>query len=114
MQTIISLFLISFIVVFIIDISGVVDSVKSLIKRILTKGKMSSSDYRLKPFDCSLCSTFWCGLIYLLCVGQFTFEYIAFVCLLSASTDLIKDIWMLCEDMIKTIIKICYKVIDRI
>ena len=113
-MVILNLFLITFIVVFIVDVSGAVDSLKSGIKWVLTKGKMSNSNYRLKPFDCSLCTTVWIGLIYLLCTSNFTISYIACVCLLSASTGLIKDFWFLCEDIIKTIINIFYKVIDKL
>lgn len=113
-MVILNLFLITFIVVFIVDVSGAVDSLKSGLKWVLTKGKMSHSDYRLKPFDCSLCTSFWIGLIYLLCTSNFTIPYITCVCLLSASTGLLKDIWFLCEDIIKTIINIFYKVIDKL
>ena len=113
-MVILNLFLITFIIVFIVDVSGAVDSLKSGIKWVITKGKMSNYNYRLKPFDCSTCQTFWIGLIYLLCTSNFTIPYIACVCLLSASTGLIKDFWFLCEDIIKTIIHIFYKLIDKL
>ena len=113
-MVILNLFLITFIVVFIVDVSGAVDSLKSGIKWVITKGKMSNSNYRLKPFDCSLCTSFWIGLIYLLCTSNFAISYIACVCLLSASTGPLKDFWFLCEDIIKTIINIFYKVIDKL
>ena len=58
------LILMSIVVVTIVDISGAVDSLKSGLKWILTKGKMSNSDYTLKPIDCSLCMTFWSGIFY--------------------------------------------------
>ena len=113
-MVILNLFLITFIVVFIVDVSGAVDSLKSGIKWLLTNGKMKNSNYDLKPWSCSLCMTFWIGLIYLLCTSNFTISYIACVCLLSASTGLLKDVWFLCEDIIKTIINIFYKVIDKL
>ena len=114
LNVIFNLFLIAVICVFIVDISGVIDSLKSAIKWLLTNGKMKNSNYDLKPLSCSLCMTFWIGLIYLLCTSNFTISYIAFVCLLSASTGLLKDFWFLCEDIIKTIINIFYKVIDKL
>ena len=55
---IINLLLINLIISYIIDISGAVDSIKSTIKKVLTKGKMSDPNYNIKPFDCSLCMTF--------------------------------------------------------
>lgn len=112
METILNLFLISVIVVFIVDISGAVDSLKSGIKWILTRGKMNSSDYRLKPFDCSLCCVWWCGLIYLLVTGEFTLPYITVVCLLACFSGLIKSSILLIEDAVVKIIKVIYKLID--
>ena len=68
---ILNLLLINLILSYIIDVSGAVDSIKSFLKRILTKGKMSDPNYSLKPFDCSLCMTFWVSLIYLLVFDLF-------------------------------------------
>lgn len=108
------LFFISCIVVFIVDISGAIDSLKSGLKWLLTKGKMRDSNYRLKPLDCSTCMCWWCGLIYLYIHGCFTLPYIAFVCLLAAFSGLIKNSILLVEDIITKIIQVIYeKIIDR-
>ena len=112
-NTILSLLFITVICVFIIDISGAVDSLKSALKWISTKGKMSGSDYRLKPIDCSLCTSFWAGLIYLLIVGKFTLFYIMVVCLLSCFSEIIKNSILLVEDIIAKIIQVIYKWIDK-
>ena len=72
----INLIFINIAVVYLIDQSGEMDSLKSLIKRLLTNGKMKGSDYSLKPFDCSKCMTFWVSIGYLLLIGElsiFTF-----------------------------------------
>lgn len=76
------------IVVFIIDISGIVDTIKHGIWKWLIKDK-EYREFRLKPFDCSLCMSFWMGLIYLICVGQFNIPMVGFVCLLSAFSGII-------------------------
>jgi len=55
-----------FIVVFIIDYSGVVDYIKRLIWRIINGNKIEYKWFQLKPFDCSLCMSFWTILIYCL------------------------------------------------
>lgn len=107
------LILISTIVVFIVDISGAIDSLKSGLKWILTKGKMKNSDYRLKPIDCSLCMTFWSGIIYLLVVQQFTLPYLAFVCLLACFSGIIKSTILLVEDILVKIIQVFYKFLDN-
>ena len=57
---------IQLICVLIIDISGFIDSVKWGVSKWLTKGKIQTTDYRIKPFDCSLCMTWWSCLIYMI------------------------------------------------
>ena len=109
METILNLLLIQLIVVFIVDISGAIESLKSGLKLLLTKGKMSSSDYILKPFDCSLCCTWWTCLIYLLCVGKFTIPYIAFVAFQCTFCTQIKDTILCVGDLITKVIRIIYK-----
>ena len=111
-MVLINLTLIAAIVVFIVDISGAVDSLKSGLKWILTKGKMKNSDYQLKPLDCSLCLTFWSGIIYLLITNNFTLPYLAFVCLLACFTGVIKTSILLVEDILIKITQLIYKLID--
>lgn len=111
-MVLINLTLIAAIVVFIVDISGAIDSLKSGLKLILTKGKMKNSDYQLKPLDCSLCMTFWSGIIYLLITNNFTLPYLAFVCLLACFTGVIKTSILLVEDILIKITQLIYKLID--
>lgn len=107
MNILLYLVLIQFIIVSIIDDSGVIDSIKYGLSYILTKGKIPTSDYRIKPLDCSYCMNFWCGLIYLFIIGQFNIPYIAFVLLLSGLTPITKDLINLVRDLfIKAINKI--------
>lgn len=113
-NAILALFLIQVIVVFIVDISGAADSLKTAIKWVLTKGKFTNPDYRLKPFDCSLCMTFWSTMTYLLCTNQFTLPLIAVGCLLAAFAGLTKNAIILVEDSITRVIQLIYeKIIDR-
>ena len=113
-NVIFNLFLISILVVYIVDISGAIDSLKSGIKWVITKGKMNNSNYRLKPLDCSLCGVWWCGLIYLLVTNNFTLPYITIVALFSTFSGIIKSSILIVEDTITKIIQIIYKyVIDR-
>ena len=96
---IIELILIQLIIVFIIDLSGAVESLKLFISKILTKGKIQTTNFDLKPFTCSLCSTWWIGLIYLLICHSFTIPYIALVALLSFLTPLSSSILLLIKDL---------------
>ena len=111
-MVLINLILLTTIVVFIVDISGAIDSLKSSLKWILTKGKMKNSDYQLKPLDCSLCITFWIGIVYLLITNNFTLPYLGFVCLLSCFSNVIKSSILLVEDILIKITQLIYKLID--
>lgn len=92
MKTVLDLVLITVIVVIVIDISGFIDTIKSFIKKIITKGKLSSPDYSLKPIDCSFCMNFWVSLVYLIISNSFTLECICLVLVLSFLTTTIKDV----------------------
>lgn len=61
-----NLFKILFTIVFIVDYSGVVLYIKKLIWRFLNGNKLPFQYYQIKPFDCSLCMSFWVLLIYCL------------------------------------------------
>ena len=65
---ILNLIFIWIVTVIVIDISGIIDSIKYGLSNMLTKGKIPTTDYRLKPFDCSFCMNFWTGLVYLICM----------------------------------------------
>lgn len=98
---------IQLICVLIIDISGFIDSVKWGVSKWLTKGKIPTTDYRIKPFDCSLCMTWWSCLIYMICMGQFSIFLLAYILFLAIMTPVAKEIIVLIRD-------ICIKVINKI
>lgn len=77
--------------------SGAVDRIKRMIWRWV-KGKTPYQNFSLKPFDCELCLTWWCGLIYLLHVGEFTLANIAIVALCAWLTPAIVDIMHLLQE----------------
>ena len=85
------LFSILIICVLVIDISGFVHSIKVAIGKYL---KISPNSFRIKPFDCSFCMTFWASMIYLLAVGRFTLLNIAIVLLLCCLTTPLKNLIM--------------------
>lgn len=100
--------MLAIIMVFIIDLSGVVDSLKNTIK---IQGR---SIRYLKPFDCSLCMTFWSGVLYLLINGQCTLQGVALVCLAALSTSLISEVLQLAVEVVKCLIRMIYKMIDNV
>lgn len=89
------LFSILIISVIVIDISGFVHSIKAAIGKYLG---ISPNSFRIKPFDCSFCMTFWVSVIYLLVVGRFTLVNIAIVLLLCCLTTPLKNLVMSVRD----------------
>lgn len=114
MKAILDLFILTCIVVFIVDISGFVDNFKSCLKKILTHGLLTNSDYRLKPFDCSLCMTWWTGIIYLLCTGNFTIPMIGVVALFAFLTITIKNYIYIIEGILQKIPQILQKLLEKL
>lgn len=98
MNDCINILLIASVYVFGIDICGFWDTLSAMVKGWLTGGKFRTP-FSLKPFSCSLCMTFWTGLVYLLIVGRFTLPMVAFVCLAAYLTPRIKDL-LLAIDML--------------
>lgn len=109
----INILLIAVIVVCIVDISGFIDTLKSALNKLLTKGKFSNSNYTLKPFDCSLCMTFWIGLIYLIINNQLTLLNVSILLLIAVSTPIINDTIRLIQDLITKIINTIYRKINE-
>ena len=79
----IELLALAFIVVYIVDETGIVDSLKTLIKRWLNV----KSDITLKPLDCSLCMTHWVCLVYVLIFGHLSIFVYLYILFLSCNTD---------------------------
>ena len=90
-----NLFSILIICVLVIDISGFVHSIKAAIGKYLG---ISPNSFRIKPFDCSFCMTFWISVIYLLVVGRFTLVNIGVVLLLCCLTTPLKNLVMSVRD----------------
>ena len=89
----INLIFINIAVVYLIDQSGGMDSLKSLIKRLLTNGKMKGSDYSLKPFDCSKCMTFWASIGYLLFISELSIFTFMLACVSSFAAQFTNEIF---------------------
>lgn len=101
MTMIIKLILISLITCFIIDVSGVLDSMDNMLQKVL-----GNKMYRVpKPFSCSLCMTFWCCLFYLLFSGNFTLALVSFTCVLSMLTPIITRILYFIRDFLDRVIE---------
>lgn len=92
--------LLAVVVVFVVDISGIVETLKEGIGKLL-KIKVG----RLRPFDCSLCMVWWSCLIYALCVGVFSIPMIAYISLLALLSLRIADTLRLISDIIGAVVE---------
>ena len=99
----IDLFEITVIVVIIVDISGFIDSIKTLIGKVL-----GINNVKLKPLDCSLCMTFWVSMAYLIYANELSITTLMVTLLLSTMTPIIKDAIYLVRDLIGKIISKAY------
>lgn len=99
----IDLFLITLIIVFIIDISGFVDEMETILSKWL-KGKARVP----KPFSCSLCMTWWTGLIYLLIIGEFTLLWIATVALFALLSGVLATLLICVRETLNWVIEKAY------
>lgn len=82
----VELLIIAMVVCYVVDITGVVDSIKRLIWKWL-KGS-EYKDFLFKPFDCSLCMVFWVCLIYSFFNGIDIWVF-GYICLLSMMSEVI-------------------------
>lgn len=104
---IVDLLLITIIVCFIVDISGVVEQVKRALVRFVSKGN-TDYDFSFKPFDCSLCMTWWCGIIYIAIYGHFNLCGLLCCALFAFAADTITSIMTLAKDLIGAFINRIY------
>lgn len=88
----------SFIVVYIIDDTGIIDSLKSTIKRWLG----TTSNITLKPLDCSLCMTHWVCLIYAFLYNEFNVYVYLYILFLACNTNNIYAIIQTFNDTINS------------
>lgn len=97
---ILDLFLITFLCVFVIDISGFIDEVETMLGKWL-KGKVIIP----KPISCSLCMSWWVNLVYLLCVGEFTIPNISIVALFAILTPVLATLIICVREALTTLVQ---------
>ena len=81
----IDLLLLAVIICFIVDISGALRKFR-------------------KPFSCSLCCSWWGGLIYLLVTRNFTIQGVAFVAVLSMMSSVITGFLLTLKELLNYIL----------
>ena len=112
---IVNILLISTIIVFIVDLSGSIEHlVKPIVKHFLHIPP--HKDIMLPLIECSLCCTWWIGLIYVCWVSianAFTFNQflilVSVLAVVSFLTSTLKDMMVLIRDLIIRFIEVFYK-----
>ena len=107
-MTILNLFIISIIWVLILDLCGFARTVDVLFYRLIYRKRAYRDDAHFPPFDCSMCMSFWTGLIYLLITHSFTIPYLAFLLLFAWATTIERDIFIFIKDLITKLIDVLY------
>lgn len=105
------LIIINLALILMIDLSGFVPECKHFVSKLLTNNKIDTANFRIKPFDCSYCMTFWCTLLFIICTGQFTFINLFWVIMITHFTDVTKQIMLLLKDLA---IKLINTIYDRL
>lgn len=101
------LLLLTMIIVFIIDLSGVLDEMEAGLAKWL---KVKSVRIP-KPFSCSLCMAWWSGLVLIAVCQSFTLFWIAVVAVLAFLTPQIYNLLLVVRDGIDTLIELLGRLI---
>lgn len=94
---ILDLFLITIIICFIIDISGIEDTIEWWLSKWLKVNCKIP-----KPFSCSLCMTFWMGLIWI-SIFDFTLLNFVYVCLFATLSEQISNFIIIIKQLVQRI-----------
>lgn len=103
MEVILNLIIIGIFWVFCIDYAGFVEE----FGRYLSVFSRSKAPKKIpKPFSCSLCMTWWTGLIYLLIISQLSFVNLLFLILTCSFTKIYLHIIYTMRDFIDRVISL--------
>lgn len=92
---ILDLFFITTIICFIIDISGIIESIEWWLSKWLNVNCKIP-----RPFSCSLCMTFWIGLIWI-SIFDFTLLNLVFVCLFATLSENISNFILIIKQLVQ-------------
>lgn len=105
MEPAVVLLLLTVMMVIVIDLTDFIDSLKQAIWKWVFKGNPREyRDFRLKPIDCALCSSFWLGMLYLVIWGKWTIGLMVFQLFLSYITPVIKDALLLIKAILQRMV----------
>ena len=106
MNILLDVIFIQIIVCYIIDLSGVIQSIEDGLSKLL-KFKCVIP----RPWNCSLCSGWWINLIYLIITHNFTLPYVVFVAIVSFFSKNISGFLRWIQELLVKIEDLLYKII---
>jgi len=109
MRCLIDILLLAAIIVFVVDLSGFTQTWKKWLGKWLG---VQIGD--VPPLDCSLCLTFWAGLVYLIVEHDFTIPALAYLALVSYCTGLMGEILTAVRELIAALVRYLWKLIDKL
>lgn len=110
---ILDLILITIIVCFIIDCSGFINSLKKyLLKHLYNLNSTSPNSFRIKPFDCSLCMSFWICLFYIIFNNELSLVNLTIISILSLLSSNISGFLMYLKELFTFIENKLYNLIS--
>lgn len=115
MTTIINLFLLTFVICFIVDVSGFFTFVKKFVASRL-EGKynnLKAEDIKIPFVTCSLCSVWWAGIIYICIIGEFTFVNLSIVAALALFSSNISGFMLTLKDYLAALENWLQKLIQK-
>lgn len=102
-----NLIAISFIMGFITDISRAPESLEEFIGKWL-----DLKNVHIKILECSLCQTWWLGLLFLIVSNEFSILNIAILAIISAFTFIWADLYNVIYTLITTLIRKLYELLQ--
>lgn len=99
-----NLFIIAAIIVYIIDLSGFMESLEQGLAKWIGVKRVKIP----KPFSCSQCLTWWSGLIYLIIAGEFSLPTVFFCALTAYLTTEVGSIFFLVKSLLQETISEVY------
>ena len=100
-----ALLTIQVIMTMLIDVTGVVDHLFTPLAKRITGAKVGRIG---PPLSCSLCMTFWTGLVWLLITGHFGLVNLMLLLLLACTTRITLSLFHLVTDFIEKMVGTIY------
>lgn len=100
-----NLFLIAIFFVFVIDYAGFITTIEEGLSKMISNTRQRNIHIHIpRPFSCSLCCSFWTGLIYIIVTNNFSILNLILVAAAAATTPIIAEIMSFTRDLLIQVI----------